>query len=311
MRERDSGLIIPGAVAGILAGTVVILWFLMLDFAAGDPFHTPARLAGAVLGEQFAGAWPRLVVLYTILHFGVFASLGVVAAWFLSAVDVNPGLVPGVIFGAVVFNAVHYGGLLFAGTNFLTVVPVGHVIAANLLGGLLMMAFLHRAQGSDSEFGWRIFRKNTLLFESLATGLVGAAVVASWFFLIDIVTRVPFHTPAALGSAIILGAKTPAETQFGPGVIGAYTFLHIAAFWAAGFFFVWLARQAERAEGFWVRSVAVLVLLEILFFGSAAVMSDWLVANLGWLTILVANGLAVLSMGLWIWRRRLELGGRP
>jgi hypothetical protein len=70
---------------------------------------------------------------------------------------------------------------------------------------------------------------------------------------------------------------------------------------------VWLARQADRAQGFWLRGLAVLALLEILFLGSAAIMSEWLVANLGWVTILVANALAVLSMGLWIWLRRPAL----
>ena len=57
--------------------------------------------------------------------------------------------------------------------------------------------------------------------------------------------------------------------------------------------------------------IAALVLLESLFLGSASIMSEWLVANLGWVTILVANALAVLSMGVWIWRRRPMLREGP
>lgn len=307
MRTNNVSLTVRGAAGGLLAGAVVILWFLVLDFAAGDPFHTPARLAGSVLGEEFAGAWPRLVAVYTVLHFGVFLLLGVAAGFFLRAVDVIPGIIPALVFGAVILNVVHYAGLLVAGAELLTIVPVVHVIGSNLVGAVLMMFVLRKAWGADQAVARATLDRDTLLFESLAAGLVGASAVASWFFIIDIISREPFHTPAVLGSAILLGATSTSETQATVGVISAYTLLHIAAFWVAGFFFVWLARQANRDKGFWLPGLAVLVLLEGLFLGSASIVGAWLVVSLGWITILGANVLAVLSMGVWIWRRQNRL----
>ena len=49
--------------------------------------------------------------------------------------------------------------------------------------------------------------------------------------------------------------------------------------------------------------MAALVFLEVLFLGTAAMVSDWVVEELGWLSVLVANVLAVAGMGGWIWRR--------
>src|SRR5919202_177153 len=40
---------VHGAIGGLAAGLVVVLWFFALDVIAGQPFQTPARLADAVI----------------------------------------------------------------------------------------------------------------------------------------------------------------------------------------------------------------------------------------------------------------------
>ena len=81
MEQREPDRIVSGAIAGALAGIVVVIWFLVMDVAAGHPFDTPARLSSAVLRIEFSGPWPRLMMLYTVRHFGVFIALGVAAAF--------------------------------------------------------------------------------------------------------------------------------------------------------------------------------------------------------------------------------------
>ncbi len=107
MERHQSEILAHGVVGGTVAGLVVVLWFLGVDFVSGNPFHTPARLASIVMGEEFTGPWPRLVVMYTILHFGVFLSLGVGTTWFLKSIEMDPGLIVGAVFGVGVLNAVH------------------------------------------------------------------------------------------------------------------------------------------------------------------------------------------------------------
>ncbi len=310
MRPATSDLIAYGIVGGVIAGAVVAAWFLVVDFAVSQPFHTPALLASIVLGEEFTGPWPRLVVIYTILHFGVFTSLGLAAAWLLKLIDVEPGLLVGALFGVAVLNAVHYGALLLVRTNLLTVVPVQHVFAANLLGGMVMMAYLHRAFRSAAPFGWNVLKAHPVLYDGLATGLAGAAAVAFWFFTIDTLAGTPFHTPATLGSAMLLGARGPGDVQLNLGVLAAYSFLHVAAFVLVGIAFVWLVRRRGGTARLWVRAAVVLILLEGLFFGTVIIVNRWVLAALGEVAVLVANILAVVTMALWTWRTDRRAGVR-
>src|SRR5215813_6785332 len=43
--------------------------------------------------------------------------------------------------------------------------------------------------------------------EGLVAGLIGAAVIAVWFLVLDTVGGRPFHTPTILGRAIFLGGQ--------------------------------------------------------------------------------------------------------
>lgn len=83
MQEQDSGVVLHGAVGGAVAGLVVVIWFLVADIVAGQAFQTPAQLSSLVLHEEFDKPWPRLFALYTVLHFGVFITLGVVTMAYL------------------------------------------------------------------------------------------------------------------------------------------------------------------------------------------------------------------------------------
>lgn len=307
MQDQDSGFVLHGAAGGAVAGLVVVFWFLVADIVAGQAFQTPAQLSSLVLHQEFDKPWPRLFALYTVLHFGVFITLGVVTTWALRELKLEPGLILGAIFGVGVLNAVHYAGLLVTGTNLLTVVSATQVTMANILGGMVMMAYLHRAQRSDSAIGWNVLKKYPVIYDGLITGLVGAAAVAVFFLTKDLLAQAPFHTPAALGSAVLLGATGPDEIQLNVAVIAAYTFLHISVFVAVGMMFAWLAERVERTPDFWIRGAAVLLVLEGMFLGTVGMMSGWIMQDLGWITVLVSNVVAVLAMGMWMLRSRPAL----
>ena len=303
MEQREPDRLIHGAIGGALAGIVVVIWFLVMDMVAGHPFDTPARLSSAVLRTEFTGPWPRLMMLYTVLHFGVFIALGVAAVWTLEMLKIQPGIIVGGVFAIGVLNTVHYAGLLVTGTNLLTIVPIQQVVVANLFGGTLMMAYLHRALASEEPFGWNVLRRYPLLFEGLATGLVGAAAVAVWFLIVDLLAGSPLHTPAALGSAVLLGASNATEVELNVGVMAVYSLLHVSVFVAVGMAFAWMVQQLQGAPAFGARALTILLVMEGLFFGSVGMASSWIVQEMGWLTILVANGLAVVGMSSWIWHR--------
>src|SRR6267378_4088213 len=92
MRRPAQAVIVHGVIGGLLAGFVVALWFLVADTVAGHPFRTPALLAGVLLSHEFSQVTARLVVVYTVLHFGVFPILGVGRAWLSAPFTAPPRL---------------------------------------------------------------------------------------------------------------------------------------------------------------------------------------------------------------------------
>jgi hypothetical protein len=136
----------------------------------------------------------------------------------------------------------------------------------------------------------------------MVAGLIGAAVVAVWFLVIDVVRGQVWFTPAALGSAIFLGARDLADVQVTPGVIIGYTLLHIAAFLAIAFLAVQVMRAAEFEPRAWLGVVLLFVVMEVFALGMLAIMANWLLEAMSLWLVAVANVLAALSMGAFLWK---------
>jgi hypothetical protein len=308
MQRSQAHALVHGAVGGLIAGLVVAFWFLNVDLIAGQPFETPARLAGAVIGGDPTPGM-RLVITYTILHLGVFAALGMVAASFIRAVGVPPGLLVGAVFGLVVLTGVHYGAMLLTGGRVMDVLPAGHVVLANLLGGMAMMGYLHVATRATTPIGFGVLREYKLVTRGLVTGLIGAGAVAAWFLVLDTARGQPFFTPAALGAALLLGATSQAEVQVTVPIVAAYTVLHLAAFLAIGVAVEWAAERIERVPAALRAAVLAFVLLEALFIGVVGALSQWVLGALGYWAVAVGNVLALASMAMWVLAMHPRLRG--
>ena len=94
--------------AGSIGGSIVALFFLLVDIVAGQPLHTPSVLASAIfLGEVPVGPDVlrlELVALYTLVHFVVFTAVGAAFAWIVthtSDVAAQGVIVPAGLFGTL------------------------------------------------------------------------------------------------------------------------------------------------------------------------------------------------------------------
>ncbi|HEY2375858.1 MAG TPA: hypothetical protein VGH98_07765 [Gemmatimonadaceae bacterium] len=304
---RRSTTVVEGAVGGLLAGAVVAAWFFVLDLASGQAFHTPRVLAAAVLGHEPTLATVRVVAVYTLLHLGVFAVLGIGAAWLMRVTGEAPRVLTGALFGVGALSATHYGGLLLLGVPVLTLLPPVQVLAASLVGGIAMMLFLHRATKDSMPFGPAMLKNYPMVAKGLLTGTIGAAVIALWFLVIDAVSGRPLFTPAALGSAIMLGAQSPDEVHVTVGIVGAYTLIHLLAFFAVGIGIEWGARQLERFPAFWLIALLAVIMLDVLFVGIVGSLALWVVGAVGLWAVVTSNLLSVAAMGYWVWRERPAL----
>ena len=315
MKRSISDVLLHGAIGGVVAGGVVAGWFFVLDLVAGRPFWTPELLAEVLFSRPEGAAGLRLVVAYTVLHFGMFALLGVGAALALRATNLAPALLLGVPFGLGVLDAVHYSALLLTGSRVLTVLPSFHVLGANLAAGFALMAYLHRVTREQRPLGPAVFKLYPVVARGLVTGLWGGAALALWLFLVDIVSGAPFGTPAALGSFILLGAQSPTQVQTTAGIVAAYTVVHFVAFSAVGIAFVAIADQLRRAIGLWLLAAMGFIVLEAAAIPTLSLATEWVLGSRAWWAVGVGNLVGIGAMGAWLWYTdpalRREFASKP
>jgi hypothetical protein len=116
----------------------------------------------------------------------------------------------------------------------------------------------------------------------------------------------PLYTPAALGSALLLGAQSGAEVRLTAGVVFAYTVFHVVAFILVGVALAWSARQLERLPAFWLVTLFAVIVLDALFVGVVGSLAIWVLGTIGVWAVAVANLIAVAAMGWRIWATRPE-----
>ncbi|HEY0808965.1 MAG TPA: hypothetical protein VGD49_02340 [Longimicrobiales bacterium] len=297
-----------GALAGILAATTLVLWFLVIDLMAGHFGRTPEFLGHQMLGIDSEHFGALGIGVYTIVHYAAFILVGIVVAWIADKLEVVPGALLGIVLGFALFELMFYGSLIVTGVNVVRELGWPMVLVGNILAGLVMFAAL--AAMDHVEFlGWQHFlEEHRTIREGLITGAIGAVVVALWFMLIDFIAGRPFFTPAALGSALFMGANSMDTVQVTAPVVLGYTLLHVAAFIITGLVAAAIVAAAEETtEVVLLGAVLLFFVFEVFSIGMIAMLWGWLVKTLSWWSIAVANILAALAMGSYLALRHKRL----
>ena len=152
--------------------------------------------------------------------------------------------------------------------------------------------------------------RHSLLSRGIVAGLIGAAVVAIWFLFIDALGGRALHTPAALGSALFLGAQSESEISTSLGIIAAYSAVHVALFSGAGVLFVAAADYLERVPSRVLLVGLAAIVLEGVVLPAITLGAAWVLGSVALWAIMVANALAVTAMGWHAWRTHPTLRHR-
>jgi hypothetical protein len=148
MDVNDHSTVREGAVTGAIGALIVAVWYLIVDTAGGQPFHTP-NVLGKILfrGDLTPGVRqivPHVVLGYTAVHFLTFVLIGMGLTLLVHLASRNISLRMGVWLGLVVAFA------LFAGLTYMLGAATGErlspwsVISGSLLGVLGMGGYLWR-----------------------------------------------------------------------------------------------------------------------------------------------------------------------
>jgi len=294
----DAAVVRRGAMAGLLAGSVLIVVFFVMDLLAGQPLATPTFLSGVLFGDMAMEADPLRIGIYTAAHFIVFILLGIVAALFFTALGVPRNLMIGAAYGLFACSAVFYPALIMTGTDILAAPAWPAVFFGNVIAGVVIVGYLHWVSEERGVTGLRsLLKTNSILRQGIIAGLIGAAVVAVWFLVVDSVAGRALFTPAALGSALLNGTGPPPGVEFSSVTILGYSLFHLAGFLLAGVVGSLLMTQAEKSPHLVFGIILLFVIVETFFIFMVAMLGSWLMEELAWWSVLVGNVLAALSMG--------------
>jgi len=150
--------------------------------------------------------------------------------------------------------------------------------------------------------------------EGIIAGLVGAATVALWFFVVDSINGRPFHTPMVLGSTIFGRTASVATTGGLPisfEIVFMYTWVHALVFCAIGGIVSKLIDLAENDANLGFGVLLLFVVFEFGFVAAALLFAEPVLHTLAWPAVLVGNLLAAGAMAGYFWRRHPRMVIKP
>jgi hypothetical protein len=285
-----------------------VAFFVVVDAVRGEPFATLGFLVDGLFGASADEATVMMLVLFTGLHFVAFVILGIVACVLTELTPVPRTILVGALFGLFVQSLVFYLGLAASGAVILEVPGWPVVFAGDVGAGIVLVLSLPRILGDEAPaVPLRDPYMKSLVGEGIVAGLLGAAIVAVWFFILDLAAGQLLYTPAALGSAMLYGAAAADLVIVSPGTVLGYTLFHLAAFTSLGIVVSALLAQARRFPPLLFGLFRLFVVMETFVVFLAAMFGAWIMEELAWWAILAGNLLAAVTMGLFFHWQRPEL----
>jgi len=149
--------------------------------------------------------------------------------------------------------------------------------------------------------------------EGLITGILGAATVALWFFLVDAIKGRPLYTPTVLGMVLFRHGDASALDTVAVSLEMAalYTVVHVLMFSAIGNLASELLAIAQRHPEVGFGILLLFVIFEFAVTVSPILFAGPLVRALTWPALLVANLLATAAMAGYLWHRHPMLRVSP
>jgi uncharacterized membrane protein YgdD (TMEM256/DUF423 family) len=148
------------------------------------------------------------------------------------------------------------------------------------------------------------------LRDGILVGLLGAVIIATWFFVVDAIAGRPFFTPAMLGSAFFWGLRDPAQVQITLQSVLAYSMAHVLSLVLVGLIASAVASQVERVPSTLFLAIVLFAAFEFGFYIVVAVLGQPLLGALAWWSVAASNAIAAAGMGYALWRLRPNLRAR-
>jgi uncharacterized membrane protein YphA (DoxX/SURF4 family) len=173
---------------------------------------------------------------------------------------------------------------------------------------LLLVAWRRNPKAVHASYHSFADKPHPLLHDGIIAGLVGAAAIAVWFFIIDLIAQRPFFTPITLGRGLlaVFGPEDIADSAV--MFVLVYTVFHFAAFMLVGLLASLIVHLAKREPSILFGFVVLFAATEVGFYGFVGLLHQASsLGNLAWYQVMLGNLIAAGAMGFYFWRTHREL----
>jgi uncharacterized membrane protein YphA (DoxX/SURF4 family) len=266
----------------------VVVWILSVLLAAVFATTGTSKLIGvepltlqAAAMRGFPG-WIRMVV-------GVVEIVGALGLLIPSVASVAAALLALLMIPATI-------------TQWISGEP-GVFVPIVLLGLLLIVAWRRNPSAVRAGYAAAVHTPRPLVREGVIAGLIGAAVIAIWFFFVDLIARQLLFTPTTLGRGML--------SIFGPVPAGQsvvmlvllYTVFHVAAFIVLGLVAAMIVNVANRHPSILLGFVVLFAAIEVGFYAFVGLLQQATpLGSLAWYNVMIGNVLAAAAMGIYLLR---------
>lgn len=179
----------------------------------------------------------------------------------------------------------------------------GVLVPVVMLVLLLIVAWRRNPAAVRAGYDAAVHTPRPLAREGVIAGVIGATVIAVWFFFVDLVVGQILFTPATLGRGM-LSVFGPVPAGQGTAVLVlAYTVFHYAAFIVLGMVAAMIVSVANREPSILMGFVVLFAAIEVGFYAFVGLLQQATpLGSLAWYNVMIGNLLAAAAMGVYLLR---------
>jgi len=145
-------------------------------------------------------------------------------------------------------------------------------------------------------------RAHSTIREGTVTGVIGAVILAVWYFITDAAAGAPLHTPNMLGRMLFGAGLRPSVGRIDTGAVIGYTLVHFAVFILIGIGLALLVHLATRTTSLRMGVWFGLLIAFAFFAGHVYMLGLASGERIAPWSVIAGSLLAVLGMAGYLWR---------
>jgi putative oxidoreductase len=179
----------------------------------------------------------------------------------------------------------------------------GVFVPVVLLVLLLIVAWRRNPAVVRASYDAAVNTPRPLVREGVIAGIIGAAVIAIWFFFVDLIAGHALFTPTTLGRGMLsIFGPVPAG-QSAAVLVLLYTVFHVAAFIVVGLIAAMIVNLANREPSILLGFVVLFAAIEVGFYAFVGLLQQTTpLGTLAWYNVMIGNVLAAAAMGTYLLR---------